>query len=249
MNVIVIIQARMGSTRLPGKVMMPLAGKPAIQHVIERAKLIPGISKVTMATPISSEDGPLVQFCKSMDVPVFRGSENDVLDRYYQAALLHQADIVVRITGDCPLIDPMESGKVIKKILEMDADYVSNTNPPMLPDGLDTEALNIDALKTSWENARKNSEREHVTLYICSNPQEFKIGSVLYQDDFSQYRLTLDEMADYLLLKKIFSDLEERGQFGYLNELILILKSNPEFLKINRHIGRNEGLDSSLRQD
>ena len=249
MNVISIIQARMESTRLSGKVILPLGGKPAIQHVIERAKLIPGISKVIVATPMSPTDDPLVQFCNSMDVPVFRGSENDVLDRYYRAALLHQADVVMRITADCPLIDPIESGKVIKKFFEMDADYVSNTNPPMLPDGLDTEAFSIEALKKAWNNAKKKSEREHVTLYIYSNPQEFKIGSVLYQDDLNQYRLTLDEMADYILLKKIFSILEEKNQFGYLHEVVLILKSNPEFLKINRHIQRNEGLLSSLRED
>ena len=248
MNVIVIIQARMESTRLPGKVILPLGGKPAIQHVIERTKLIPGISKVIVATPTSPTDDPLVQFCNSMDVPVFRGSENDVLDRYYRAALLHQADVVVRITADCPLIDPIESGKVIKKFFDMDADYVSNTNPPMLPDGLDTEVFTIGALTKAWNNGKEKSEREHVTLYIYSNPEEFKIGSVKYQEDLNQYRLTLDEMADYLLLNKIFSALEEKGQFGYLHEVVLILKSNPEFLKINRHIQRNEGLASSLRE-
>ncbi len=249
MNVIVIIQARTGSTRLPGKVMLPLAGKTAIQHVIDRTKLIPGISKVIVATTTSPTDDPLVQFCKSMDVPVFRGSEDDVLDRYYQAALLHQADVVVRITGDCPLIDPIESGKVIGKFFEMGADYVSNTNPPMLPDGLDTEIFSIEALIKAWNNAKKKSEREHATLYIYSNPQEFKIGSVLYQDDFSQYRLTLDGMTDYIFLKKLFSTLEEKGQFGYLREVLLILNSNPKFLKINRNIQRNEGLLSSLRED
>lgn len=229
--------------------MLPLAGKTAIQHVIDRAKLIPGISKVIVATPTSPSDDSLVQFCDSMEVPVFRGSENDVLDRYYQAALLHQADVVVRITADCPLIDPIESGKVVKKFFEMHADYVSNTNPPMLPDGLDTEIFSIEALIKAWNNAKKKSEREHVTLYICSNPEEFKIGSVLYDVDLSQYRLTLDEMVDYFLLKTIFSTLEGKGQFGYLHEVVSILENSAEFLKINRHIQRNEGLNSSLRED
>ncbi len=229
--------------------MLPLAGKPVIQHVIERTKLIPGISKVVIATPASPTDDQLVHFCDSINATVFRGSESDVLDRYYQAALLHQADVVVRITADCPLIDPVESGKVVKRFFEVKADYVSNTNPPMLPDGLDTEVFSMEALTKAWANARKKSEREHVTLYIYSNPQEFTIGSVLYKHDLNQYRLTLDEMADYVLLERIFSTLEEKNQFGYLHEVLLILDSNPEFLKINRTIRRNEGLIHSLRQD
>ncbi len=249
MKVIAIIQARVGSTRLPDKVMLPLAGKPAIQHVIERTKLIPNISKVVIAMPKSPTNDSLARFCELTGAPVFRGSENDVLDRYYEAALSHQADVVVRITADCPLIDPIESGKVVKKFFEVEADYVSNTNPPMLPDGLDTEVFSIEALTKAWNNAKKRSEREHVTLYIYSNPKEFKIGSVKYQEDLSQYRLTLDEMADYILLERIFSTLKEKNQFGYLHEVVSILESNPDFLKINRTIQRNEGLASSLRED
>ncbi len=249
MKVIVIIQARMGATRLPGKVLLPLGGKPAIQHVIERAKLIPGISQVIIATSTSPIDDPLAQFCDSIDVPVFRGSENDVLDRYYHAALLYKADVIVRITGDCPLIDPVESGKVIEKFFEMDCGYVSNTNPPMLPDGLDTEVFSMATLTKAWENAKKKSEREHVTLYIYSNPSEFKIGSVLYPEDLSLYRLTLDEGNDYALLREVFDILEKRGQFGYLYEIMQILKENPEIFEINQHIQRNEGLATLLHED
>lgn len=249
MNTIVIIQARMGSSRLPGKVLLPLSGKPAIQHVIERAKLIPGISQVIIATSISPIDDPLAQFCDSIDVPVFRGSENDVLDRYYQAAILYKADAIMRITGDCPLIDPVESGKVLEKFFEMDCGYVSNTNPPMLPDGLDTEVFSIAALNKAWGNAKKKSEREHVTLYIYSNPSEFKIGSVLYQEDLSRYRFTLDEADDHAFLQEVFTILKKKGQFGYLNETIQTLKENPYILKINNHIQRNEGLTISLHED
>lgn len=241
MNVVVIIQARMGSSRLPGKVMKLLAGKPVIQHVIERAKLIPNISNVIVATTTSAKDGPLVEFCNSIEVPVFRGNEDDVLDRYYQAALFYRAEVVVRITGDCPLLDPIESEKVIKRFFEIDADYVSNTNPPMLPDGLDTEAFSMRILEKAWKEAKLKSEREHVTYYIYSNPQEFKTGSIKYKDDFNHYRLTLDEVADYKLLKKIFSLLRENGQFGYLHEVIHILGKNPGLLEINCHIKRNEG--------
>jgi len=249
MNVIVIIQDRMGSTRLPGKALLPLGGKPAIQHVIERAKLIPGTSQVIIATSISPIDDPLAQFCDSIDVPVFRGSENDVLDRYYKTAILYKADVIMRITGDCPLIDPVESGKVIEKFFETGVDYVSNTNPPMLPDGLDTEIFSIATLNKAWENAKKKSEREHVTLYIYSSPSEFKIGSVLYQEDLSRYRFTLDEADDYTFLQEVFTILKKKGQFGYLNENMQILKENPDILKINNHIQRNEGLITSLHED
>ena len=249
MKVIVIIQARMGSTRLPGKVLLPLGGKPAIQHVIERAKLTPCISQVIIATSTLPIDDPLAQLCDSIDVPVFRGSENDVLDRYYQAAILYKADVIMRITGDCPLIDPVESGKVIEKFFETGVDYVSNTNPPMLPDGLDTEIFSIAALNKAWKNARKKPEREHATLYIYSNQSEFKIGSVLYQEDLSRYRFTLDEADDYVFLQEVFTILKKKGQFGYLNENIQILKENPDILKINNHIQRNEGLAISLHED
>jgi spore coat polysaccharide biosynthesis protein SpsF len=249
MNVVVIIQARMGSTRLPGKVLMPLMGKPSIQHVIERAKLIPDISKVVIATSKLPKDDQLVEVCESIDVSVFRGSENDVLNRYYQAALFYKASVVVRITGDCPLIDPIESGKVVRKLLNGGADYVSNVFPPKLPDGLDTEAFTIDTLKKTWKNATKKADREHVSRYIRSNPKKFKIESISYEVDFGIYRLTLDEMDDYELLKKVFDILEKNNQFGYLNEVVSILKKNPDLMSINSKYKRNEGLHTSLRKD
>ena len=249
MKVVVIIQARMGSTRLPGKVLMPLMGKPSIQHVIERAKLIPDISKVVIATSKLPKDDRLVEFCESIDVSVFRGSENDVLNRYYEAAIFYKADVVVWITGDCPLIDPIESGIVVKKLLNGGADYVSNVLHPKLPDGLDTEAFTIVTLKKTWKCATKKADREHVSLYIHSNPKKFKIESVSYDVDYGIYRLTLDEMADYELLKKVFDILEKNNQFGYLNELVSILKKNPDLMSINSNYKRNEGLDTSLRED
>lgn len=249
MKIAAIIQARMGSSRLKGKVLIPLATKPVIQHVIERARLVPGITDVIVATTLSPSDDPLVAFCNSMGVSVFRGSEEDVLDRYYQAALFHKADTIVRLTSDCPLLDPIESGKVIKKFLETGADYVSNVNPPMLPDGFDTEVFSLNTLKKAWENARKKSDREHVTLYIYSNPEIFKLDSVKYDIDLSAYRLTLDEEADYVLLKEIFLILDQQKRFGYLEEVLSIIESHPKLKELNRHIMRNEGLALSLSRD
>jgi spore coat polysaccharide biosynthesis protein SpsF len=249
MKINVIIQARMGSTRLRGKVLLPLGNKPAIQHVIERAKNIPEIMDVIVATSVSPVDDPLATFCQSIGTPVFRGREEDVLDRYYQAALLYKSDVIVRITGDCPLLDPKESGKVVKKFLEPDADYVSNVNPPMLPDGLDTEVFSMNALKKAWANAQKRSEREHVTLYIYSNTDTFKLDSVKHDVNHSDYRLTLDEEADYVLLKEIFSILDKRKQFGFMEEVLTIIEGNLNLQALNSHIKRNEGLAFSIARD
>jgi spore coat polysaccharide biosynthesis protein SpsF len=246
MNVIVIIQARMGSSRLPNKVLLPLADKPAIQHVIERARMISGITEVVLATTTSHVDDLLVDFCKTMGVPVYRGSEDDVLDRYYQAAIIHSADVVVRITGDCPLLDPSESTKVVRRILAHHFDYVST---PMLPDGLDTEAMTMAALKCTWKRAEKRSEREHVTLHIYSNPSDFRIDSIIYPMDRSHYRLTLDEKSDYTLLQMLFNRLKENQRFGYVDEIIEILESDWMLRNINDHIKRNEGLEKSRLED
>jgi spore coat polysaccharide biosynthesis protein SpsF (cytidylyltransferase family) len=239
----------MGSSRLKGKVLLPLANKPAIQHVIERSCQIPNITDVVVATSHSPADDPLVTFCKYIGLSVFRGSEEDVLDRYYHAALFHKSDVIVRITGDCPLLDPLESGKVVKKFLDIGVDYVSNINPPMLPDGLDTEVFSIKALQKAWKNAKKKSEREHVTLHIYSNPDMFSLASVKYEIDRSDYRLTLDEEADYALLKEIFSILDERQQFGYLEQVLSIIEANPKLKALNSHIKRNEGLAISIARD
>jgi len=249
MKIVAIIQARMSSSRLPGKVMLPLAGKPAIQHVIERAKMISGIDELIISTSISDSDNTLTKFCASIDVPVFRGSEEDVLDRYYQTALHCGAELILRVTGDCPLLDPIESSKVLKKSIETGADYVSNIHPPMLPDGLDTEVIKKEALQKAWGLAKKKSEREHVTLFLYSNPNIFTLSSYTYKSDYSRYRLTLDEPSDYLLLQKIFAHLEKIHKFGYVNDILQILEKNPEIAIINNSIKRNEGLELSLKKD
>ena len=224
--------------------MLPLGGKPSIQHVIERAKRIPGLSKVIVATSISEKDDKLAEFCHSISAPVFRGSEDDVLDRYYQAAKGARADIVVRVTGDCPLIDPIESGKVVTKLTKEKLDYASNIHPPFLPDGLDTEAFTIQALERAWEEADKALEREHVTLYIYSHPEMFTMGCVNYDKNLSDFRLTLDRNEDYILLERVFHLLKQRQQFGYLHEVVSLLGEHPSLLEINCMIKRNEGLNS-----
>ena len=249
MKTVVIIQARMGSHRLPGKVLMPLAGRPAIQHVLERAKLIQGVDEVVLATSTASSDDLLVSFCSSLGVRVIRGSELDVLDRYYQAAKSSLADTIVRITGDCPLLDPLESSKVINFYFNTKYDYVSNNNPPTLPDGLDTEVFSFEALEAAWNNAKKKSEREHVTLYIYSHLELFKVENIENKRNLNTYRWTLDEKADYQLLSLIYAELISRGVFGHLNEVLDIFDSRPDLFSINNLIQRNEGLILSQKMD
>lgn len=249
MITIVIIQARMGSTRLPGKVLMNLGHKPVIQHVIERAGAIVGVSRVVLATSTSSADDALTKFCESLGVPVFRGSEDDVLDRYYQAARQWPADLLMRVTGDCPLLDPLESGKVLRRLIDAEADYASNCRPPTFPDGLDTEAMTFAALERTWREATLKSEREHVTLHIANHPERFHMEVVRNAEDLSDCRLTLDEEADYQLLSEVFRILERKGQFGHLGEVMAILRENPQLTEFNMLIERNEGLKESLAAD
>lgn len=249
MNVVVVIQARMGSSRLPGKVLMPLGGKPAIQQVVERARQIPGVTEVVLATSTSPGDDRLAAFCESIGATVVRGSENDVLDRYYQAARQAGADVVIRVTGDCPLLDPQESGKVLRRLLVGDVDYVSNCHPATYPDGLDTEACTFAALERAWNEARSKAEREHVTLYLWRNPDRFRPANVAHATDLSGLRLTLDEPKDHRLLAAVFDELGKRGQSGSLAEVLAVLAAHPEFVAMNADIGRDEGLARSLAEE
>jgi spore coat polysaccharide biosynthesis protein SpsF len=237
----------MGSTRLPGKMLMPLAGKPVVQWVFEQARAIVGVDSALLATTIDARDDPLAAFCKSESIPVFRGSPEDVLDRYYQAAKQDHSDVVIRITGDCPFLDPAESGKVLNLFLnDDDCDYASNVNPPYLPDGLDTEVMSFDALSKAWETARDLSDREHVTLFIRRHPKMFRLKSMTVEADLSSHRWTLDEPRDYEFLNEVAGRLVDRGMAGNLGEILQLLESEPDLMNINSDIGRNEGLAKSL---
>lgn len=249
MNICAIIQARMGSSRLPGKALLPLAGVPVIQLVVERARLIEGVDQVLVATTTSPTDDGLAAFCTAQGIPVHRGSESDVLDRYCAAARQLGADVVVRITGDCPFIDPVESAKVVRAFLaHPGCDYASNTNPPFLPDGMDTEVVRFAALERAWRVATDLPSREHVTWYIRTHQQDFVVKAVGGEPDRSAYRLTLDEPADYEVLSALADEVVARKLFGHVDELIGILRGSPAIARANAHIGRDEGLRKSLEQ-
>jgi spore coat polysaccharide biosynthesis protein SpsF (cytidylyltransferase family) len=203
-KILSIIQARTGSTRLPGKVLLPLEDKTVLEHVIERTRKSRLINKTIVATSIKKQDLPIVKICAEKNIQVFTGSETNVLDRYYQAARLFLPDNIVRITADCPAIDPVIIDKTIKKCLRENADYASNQLTETYPDGLDLEIFTFKALEQAWKKAKKPSEKEHVTPYIRYNPSLFKIAGIESKENLKNKRWTLDEPRDYEFLKIIF---------------------------------------------
>lgn len=249
MKVAAIIQARMGSTRLPGKMMMKILGKPIIRHVIERVEQAPLVNDIWLATTVNKEDDVLAKWAEDNKVKYYRGSVDDVLDRYYQVTLLAQADAVIRITGDCPLIDPEIIDKVVGEYLKGGYDYICNRQPPTWPDGLDTEVFSMATLKKDWEEAVLKSDREHVTTYVWQHPRVFKLRSLAHVPDLSSQRWTLDTPEDLRFLRLIFEELQKRHQFGHLAEVLAILQEHPDWLKINAQYRRNEGYQKSLKED
>lgn len=249
MKVVAIIQARMGATRLPCKMMMEILDKPVVHHVIERVKKARLVNDIWLATTVNPEDDVLANWAKDNNVKYYRGSVNDVLDRYYQTALLAQADTVIRITGDCPLIDPEVVDQVVGEYLKGGYDYICNRQPPTFPDGLDTEVFSMATLKKDWEEATLKSDREHVSTYIWRHPNIFKLKSIYNPVDLSGQRWTLDTKEDLEFLKLIFEELQKKQQFGHLAEVLAILKEHPDWLKINSQYQRNEGYQKSLKED
>lgn len=244
MTTVAIIQARMGSRRLPGKVMMNVAGKPLLQHVIDRVRAVEGLDRIVLATSIAEIDRPVYQCGKVSGVDVFAGSEDDVLDRYYQAARLFHADVVMRVTGDCPLLDPKVSGSVLSRFDQGDVDYVSNVHPPTFPDGLDTEVFSMQSLETAWRTARKPAEREHVTAYLWDHPERFKLANVETSPDLSSLRWTVDEPLDLELIRAVYQRLPS-GDYDH-SVVLSILRMNPGLSNINGSIVRNQGYSRSV---
>lgn len=228
---------------------MPLGDRTDIGQVFNQISYSKFISKAILATSIDKSDDKLATWSKDNEIECFRGNLDDVLDRYYQAAKLHEPDIVVRITGDCPLIDPEIVDKVIALFLNNNFDYVSNVNPPTFPDGLDTEVFTFKALEESWNNAKLNSDREHVTPYIRNNSHIYNIGNLVNEVDLSKQRWTLDNKEDYLFLTKVYDLLGKDKSYIKYTEVLSLLDENPGFRKINSHLKRNEGYIKSILND
>jgi len=241
---VVIVQARMASTRLPGKVLLPLSGRTVLSHVLERCKAIPGIDQVCCAIPDGRDCDPVVHEAEHNGVQVCRGSENDVLDRYYQAALATQADIILRVTSDCPMIDPEVCGDVLRLRRMKSADYACNNMPASWPHGLDCEAITFPWLERAWREAHQVYEREHVTPFIRNHPDAVKID--LPGPGWHHYRWTLDHPVDLAFLQEIFLHLPP-GPEGWCYKAGLdVIERYPEIITINAGLDRYEGLKKSL---
>lgn len=237
--VLAIVQARMGSTRLPGKVLKAVNGKPLIEILLRRLSNSKRIDKIVLATSQDSVNDELANRVEKLGYEVYRGSEDDVLDRYYKAAKKHQPETVVRITGDCPIIDPEVVDAVIQKFQETCVDYASNTEPPTYPDGLDTEVFSFNALESAWKKANSNHDREHVTPFIRRSGQ-FKRASVTNDQDFSGERWTVDEPEDSDVISAIINHFYPNLDFRW-QDVLDLKKSHPEYFKANQNITRNEG--------
>jgi glutamate-1-semialdehyde 2,1-aminomutase/spore coat polysaccharide biosynthesis protein SpsF len=249
MKVVAIIQARLGASRLPGKVLLDIAGKSAIERVLERARRIPGVDEVVVAVPNGKADLPLREALEASGAKVFTGSEKDVLERYYKAAKATRADIVLRVTADCPLLDPEVSGKVLKALLDSGADYASNIAPATFPDGLDTEAFRFQALQIAWRSACRPAEREHVTVYLRQHPERFRQANVAGGRDLSRQRWTLDEPADLAFLRALCAELDGRSTTAGHEEIMKVLERKPEIARLNADILANEGYYKSLLKE
>lgn len=235
MRIVAIIQARMGSTRLPGKVLMDLAGKGVLARVVERVSRLNSIQSIVVATSINRENEPIAVECARLGTQCFRGSENDVLGRYLGAAREHQAEAIVRITADCPLIDPEISDSVVNEFVQRGADYASNVFPRTYPRGLDTEVFTREALELAWTHATAPHQREHVTPYLYEHPEVFRLASIQADADYAFHRWTLDTPEDLELIRSIYSRFDGREIFSW-REVVRLCEREPALVEINSHV-------------
>lgn len=249
-----ILQARMSSTRLPNKVLKEVNGIPLLKYECERILKSKNIDKLIIATSEDINDGAIVGFGKKYNVEVYRGSLNDVLSRYFECATkykeINEIDNlnIVRVTGDCPIIDPVVIDEVIEYFESNDSDYTSNTLKATYPDGMDIEICTYKALEMAYKEATFKSDREHVTLYIKNN-KKFQKLNYTSKYDFSHFRLTVDEESDFELIKIIIENLYDKNpNFTYL-DVVSFMTKNPDTLYINSNIIRDEGLIKSLKDD
>jgi len=250
---VAVIQARMGSSRLPGKVLMPILDKPILWHIVQRLKCVAKIDDIIIATSYMKRDDPIDHFCKNQSVTCYRGNEADVLDRFYKAAVAADAKTVLRITGDCPLIDPVLIMRLIDYYHQNNLEYcgiaagagvATDEFYGRYPDGLDTEIFCINALKTAWQEADGILFREHVTPYLWKHPDKFKIGILKCREsDYSQFRWTLDNQEDYLVIQKIYEKLYPENESFDMRDILDLMKLHPQIFIKNQHFVGKEGYE------
>ncbi|MCB2293977.1 glycosyltransferase family protein [Clostridium algoriphilum] len=238
MKVVCIMQARVGSTRLPRKVLKKICGKTILEHDIDRLRLVKNIDEIIIATTVEDRDIEIVKEAERLGVNYFRGSENDVLSRYYLAAKANNAEIVVRVTSDCPLLDSKVTENTISYLIDnLDKyNYVSNTLEATFPRGLDVEAFTFASLERAYNEAKLTREREHVTPYIYTNKDQFRLGCYKNKIDYSNYRWTLDTKEDFELISIIYDRLYKTNPNFNMEDIIKLLVAEPELTKINENI-------------
>jgi len=251
-DIIAIIQARLGSTRLPGKVLLEIESKPVLQHIVNRLKKVSKIDKVIVATSKLEINSKITSYCKKNNIDFFVGSEDNVLDRFFNAAKACKPNDIIRITGDCPLVDPETIEKLIDYYKLNNYDYcgvatgagvADNNKIFKFPDGLDAEIFKYSVIKKAHMNASKQIEKEHVTPYIWSNPSLFNLGVFESDIDYSKYRLTLDNIEDFNLIKWIYSNLYKEHEFFSLKDIIQLIEKNKYKLNTNKHLIGKEGYE------
>jgi spore coat polysaccharide biosynthesis protein SpsF (cytidylyltransferase family) len=248
-KVLGILQARVSSSRLPGKVLKPILGRPMLELHLERLAYCRRIDRIVVATSTETGDDPIGSLCQSIGVDFFRGSLTDVLDRFYQTARGYQPDIIVRLTGDCPLADPQLIDAGIDYFLEHDFDYLSNCDPRTYPIGLDFEIFSMGALETAWVEATLPSEREHVTPYLQNHPDRFSIGCMIQENNLSHHRWTVDEPADFEFVTQVYQTLYPQNPHFTTEDILALLEQYPELTRINYHIIHGAGYLKSLDED
>ncbi len=244
-RVVVIIQARMASSRLPGKVLADLGGQPVLAWVVHRAQRARGVDQVVVATSVAAEDSVIAAFCKEQGFACTRGDLHDVLDRYVQAAHEYDADVVVRLTGDCPFIDPGMLADNLHTFLDADPrlDFAANRLPGerTVPIGLDAEICTIGALEIAWREAQEPHQREHVMPFFYEHPQRFRILHIKHQPDYGHYRWTVDTPEDLELVRKVVAHFKD-DQFSW-KEVLVLFESQPELARINAAVRHKSAHD------
>lgn len=263
MKILILIQARRGSSRLPDKVMKPVLGKPILLHMIERIKRSKLQSEIVVVTTNELQDQVIEELCIENNILCFKGHSTDLLDRHYQAALHYQADAVVKIPSDCPLIDPNIIDEVLQYYIShsKEFDFVSNLHPASWPDGNDVEIMSFNTLERAWKEASKDFEREHTTPYIWENPNKFRIGSVLWstgKDYSTSHRWTLDYPEDFEFIKTVYEELYPQDPHFTLEDILTLLEKKPAIAQINKthageywyknHLGELKNIDDKWKK-
>jgi len=234
-----IIQARVNSSRLPNKIFAEIMGQPLIWHVINRIRFSKRITNIIIATSMNKLDDKLEEWCRDNFIQVFRGSENNVLERFFFSAKKCSSKIIVRITADDPFKDPIILDNVIDMLVENNLDFAYNNNPPTFPEGLDTEVFTMQSLEKAYQNSVDEYEHEHVTQYFYRNKNKFKQKNFKYSEDISYLRWTIDKKEDLEMTRQVYNHLYQVGEIFYMKDILALLKENPQIAKINENVARS----------